>query len=212
MINWFCHMYPYGNFHELNLDWVIATVKHGEKEISDFIGINTIKYADPILWNITSQYEANTVVVDGQTGNAYISTKPVPNGVHLNNSEYWTQIYNYADVVDTLREQIVPINEGTNTTASADREAGDLVWLNGRLVVMTRDILAGTEYIEATGNVGISGNFVYTTINAETRPRYSSDNMRLTIHGYVDPHTQIVTRGDYHVYDGARQAIDIIEV
>ena len=37
MINWFNHLYPYSNLHELNLDWVIATVKNGEKEIADFI-------------------------------------------------------------------------------------------------------------------------------------------------------------------------------
>lgn len=118
----------------------------------------------------------------------------------------------FSELLDDLREQIVSDNEGEKTTASKDHEAGDLVWLNGKLAVITRDILAGTEYIEKTGSVGITGNFVYTTINKETRARYSSDNMRLTLHGYVDPNTQIITRGDYHVYDGARQAIDIIEV
>lgn len=117
-----------------------------------------------------------------------------------------------SELLDELRSQIVADNEGTKTTASKDHEAGDLVWLNGKLAVIIRDILAGTEYIEKTSSVGITGNFVYTTIERETRPRYSSDNMRLTIHGYVDPNTQIVTRGDYHIYDGARQAIDIVEV
>lgn len=118
----------------------------------------------------------------------------------------------FSELLDELREQIVADNEGTRTTASKDHEAGDLIWLNGKLAVITRDILAGTEYIEKTSTVGITGNFVYTTVNEQTRPRYSSDNMRLTIHGYVDPNTTIVTRGDYHVYDGARKAIDIIEV
>ena len=27
MVNWFGHGYPYTNFHELNLDWVIEQVK-----------------------------------------------------------------------------------------------------------------------------------------------------------------------------------------
>lgn len=118
----------------------------------------------------------------------------------------------FSELLDDLREQIVADNEGERTTASKDHEAGDLVWLNDKLIVITRDILAGTEYIEKTSEIGITGNFVYTTINREMRARYSSDNMRLTIHGYVDPNTQIVSRGDYHVYDGSRQAIDIIEV
>lgn len=118
----------------------------------------------------------------------------------------------FSELLNNLREQIVADNEDNRTTASKDHEAGDLVWLNDKLIVITRDILAGTEYIEKTSEIGITGNFVYTTINDEMRARYSSDNMRLTIHGYVDPNTQIISRGDYHVYDGSRQAIDIIEV
>ena len=159
MINWFCHMYPYGNLHELNLDWVIDTVKRGEKEIADFIGVNTIKYANPILWNITSQYEANTVVVDGQTGNAYISVKAVPSGVHLNRTEYWTQIYNYANVIDTLREQIT-YNEGESTTATRPYSVNDLVFVNGDLYRVIHSMIAGDSFV-------VDSNVVDTTINTE---------------------------------------------
>ena len=159
MINWFCHMYPYGNLHELNLDWVIDTVKKGEKEIADFIGVNTIKYANPILWNITSQYEANTVVVDGQTGNAYISVKAVPSGVHLSREEYWTQIYNYANVVDGLREQIA-YNEGESTTATRPYAIDDLVFVNGVLYRVIAPMIAGDSFVA-------NSNVVQTTINAE---------------------------------------------
>ena len=159
MINWFCHMYPYGNLHELNLDWVIDTVKRGEKEIADFIGVNTIKYANPILWNIESQYEANTVVVDGQTGNAYISVKAVPSGVHLNREEYWTQIYNYANVIDTLREQIA-YNEGESTTATRPYSVNDLVFVNGDLYRVIHSMIAGDSFV-------VDSNVVDTTINEE---------------------------------------------
>lgn len=30
------HLYPYSNMHELNLDWIIAEVKAGRKDIEDF--------------------------------------------------------------------------------------------------------------------------------------------------------------------------------
>ena len=182
MINWFAHMYPYTNFHELNLDWVIATVRNGEKEIADFIGVNTIKYANPILWNIESQYEANTVVVDGQTGNAYISVKPVPSGVHLNRTEYWTQVYNYANVVDTLREQIAS-NEGESTTATRSYSVNDLVFVNGLLYRVTSPMIAGDSYVEGSNCEKITVeefiNLVSTTlqgnIDAEATTRESAD-------------------------------------
>lgn len=118
----------------------------------------------------------------------------------------------FDELLDDLREQIVPDNEGTKTTSSKDREAGDLVWLNGKLAVITRDILAGTKYIEDTQTIGITGNFIYTTINEQTKPSYSSDNQRLTIHGIVDNSTIIVTKGDTHTYNGATQTIEIAEV
>jgi hypothetical protein len=117
-----------------------------------------------------------------------------------------------SELLDELRTQIVPVNEGTRTTASRDRFAGDLVWLNGNLVVIIRDILAGTEYIEQTSEVGVTGNYIYTSINRQMNITYNSDNKRLTVHGYVAGNSTIISRGDYHVYDGANQAIRIVEV
>ena len=159
MINWFNHCYPYTNFHELNLDWVIYTVKKGEADIKNFIGLNTIKYADPILWDITRQYEANTVVVDPTTGNAYISTKAVPYGTHINNTDFWTQIYNYADIIDTLREQIA-YNEGLSTTATRAYSVDDLVFTNNLLYRVVAPMIAGDSFVA-------DSNVVKTTINDE---------------------------------------------
>ncbi len=71
------------------------------------------------------------------------------------------------ELMDELREQVARANEGTNTTASYDRTAGELVWLNGKLVRMTRNILAGDRYIEDTGSEGVTGNYVFTSVEME---------------------------------------------
>ena len=148
--------YPNVNDEILNLDWVIYTVKHLTEEVSNFINLNTIKYADPILWDITSQYEANTIVVDPQTGDAYISTQAVPYGVSLDNTSYWTKIYNYADAVNTFEEQIAAANEELSTTASAARSAGDLVWLNGYLYQVIAPMIAGDSYVEGSNCIHVT--------------------------------------------------------
>ena len=149
MFPWYIK-YPNQNDEILNLDWILSTIENLVKETDNFINLNTIKYADPILWNITSQYEANTIVVDPQTGDAYISTKAVPYGVHLDNTGYWTKIYNYADAINTLQEQIAAANERLSTTATAPRSVGELVWLNGILHTITNNMIAGDSYVEGS--------------------------------------------------------------
>ena len=91
------HRAPYTNFHDLNLDWIIEVLNEFNTKLTNFVSLATIKYADPIQWDITSQYEANTVVVDSN-GNAYLSVQPVPSGVSLDRTEYWTNIGNFDEL------------------------------------------------------------------------------------------------------------------
>ena len=91
--NYFSNKYPYTDFHELNLDWIINQFKEMSIQLEKFVSLNTIKYADPIQWDITTQYETNTIVVDPITGSAYISVQPVPTGVSLSNTDYWSKIF-----------------------------------------------------------------------------------------------------------------------
>lgn len=143
----FNHEYPYVDCKMFNDDWLIMTVKQLLKDFSDFANLNKIKYADPILWDITSQYEVNTIVIDPKTGDAYISVDAVPYGVSLGNTNYWTKIYNYADAINTLQEQIAAANERLSTTATAVRSKGELVWLNGDLYLVIEPMIAGDSYV-----------------------------------------------------------------
>ncbi len=210
LLDIFSHNYPYTDFHELNLDWVIKRVIELDENLKNFINLNTIKYANPILWDITRQYEANTVVIDGATGNAYISIKAVPSGVQINRTEYWTQIYNYQNIIETLREQIARANEGENTTASYDRKTGELIWLNGKLVRMTRDILAGDRYVEDVGTPDVIGNYVYTSVENEFKIIYQPSSEILTINSIIDGTADITAVGDVHTYSATDQTISII--
>lgn len=146
LLDIFSHNYPYTDFHELNLDWVIKKIVELDENLKNFINLNTIKYANPILWDITRQYEANTVVIDGATGNAYISIKAVPSGVQINRTEYWTQIYNYQNVIETLREQIA-YDEGNTTTATKSYNVNDLVFVSGLLYKVISPMIAGDSFV-----------------------------------------------------------------
>lgn len=153
------HKAPYTNFHDLNLDWIIEVLNEFNTKLTNFVSLATIKYADPIQWDITSQYEANTVVVDSH-GNAYLSVQPVPSGVSLDRTEFWTKIGNFDELWADVKKAITPNDEGHSPTATAARAVNDLVWVNGALVRVTKAMTAGDAYVPGSNCVSSSTNEV----------------------------------------------------
>ena len=181
------HRAPYTNFHDLNLDWIIEVMYEFNTKLTNFVSLATIKYANPIQWNITSQYEVNTVVVDS-TGNAYLSVQPVPSGVSLDRPEFWTKIGNFDELWADVKRAITPNDEGHSPTATAARAVNDLVWVNGALVRVTRAMIAGDAYVPGSNCVSSSTNevlhYLITAFNeglrAEQTAREDADNQLRT--------------------------------
>ena len=170
--------FPYTNFHDLNLDWIVQELEKLTVDVRDFISINAIKYANPIQWDITSQYEKNTVVLD-KDGNAYLSVKPVPAGVSLDRTEYWTNIGNFSALWESVKEAITIPDEGHETTASAPRAVNDLVWVNNKLLETTSPMIAGDTYVIGS-NCRIYSMQIFLTetleaLKDETSARESAD-------------------------------------
>ena len=181
------HKAPYTNFHDLNLDWIIEVLNEFNTKLTDFVSLATIKYADPIQWDITSQYEANTVVVDSR-GNAYLSVRPVPSGVSLDRTEFWTKIGNFDALWADVKKAITPNDEGHSPTATAARAVNDLVWVDGSLVRATKAMIAGDAYVPGSNCVSSSTNevlhYLITAFNeglsAEQTARENADNQLQT--------------------------------
>ena len=142
----FYDKFPYTNFQELNLDWLINALQELKTEVENYIEINSIEYADPLLWNITTQYEKNTVVIT-EAGNAYLSVQAVPSGVNITNTDYWTEIGNFSALWQDIKDAISVRNEGYSTTASAPRALHDLVWISNNLYEVTQAMNAGDAYV-----------------------------------------------------------------
>ena len=86
-MNGFLNQFPYSDFHEMNLDWIIKQVKALTGEMHGFEAANKVEYAG--IWNITQQYAAWSIVLDQNTGYMMIALQPVPVGIAITNSEYW---------------------------------------------------------------------------------------------------------------------------
>ena len=181
------HKAPYTNFHDLNLDWIMEVLNEFNTKLTNFVSLATIKYADPIQWDITNQYEANTVVVD-RNGNAYLSVKPVPSGVSLDRVEFWTKIGNFDELWADVKRAITPNDEGHSPTATAARAVNDLVWVDGALVRVTKAMSAGDSYVPGSNCMSSSTNEVlhylvnaFTDgLNAEQTARENADTQLQT--------------------------------
>lgn len=199
-------VYPYHNFSDYNLDYILKIIKKLSLDMAEFININTIKYANPIAWNITKQYEANTVVIDPVDGTAYISVKPVPSGVHITNDEYWTPIFNYGDSIENLEKQICPNYEKDTLTATYDHKAGDLFWYNHTLCVNKIPFIEGTAFVE---NVNYEKITIEEILNEKLNVVDTCSNMKTYNFKKGD---YVQTLGYYSVSDGGGTFYKITDV
>lgn len=141
----FLTQFPYTNLHELNLDWIIKSIKELAKKVDDSV-TSKIKIADPLQWDISKQYEPYTIVMDN--GNAYLSMQPVPYGISIENTDYWQKIFDVEQVFESLKHAISFNDDGNSTTASQNRSVGDLVWLDDTLKIVTNEISEGGSYTD----------------------------------------------------------------
>lgn len=145
--------FPYTNFHELNLDWILKVLKDIETTIDQFVSLNIIKYADPIQWDITRQYSKNTIVIDPISGTAYISVDNVPQGVPLSNADYWSVVFDLGRFITLASSNFADSYESVlTTTATMPTDEGRWVVWNSILYEALNDIHVGDRYV-VDGNI-----------------------------------------------------------
>lgn len=120
--------FPHTNMYGSDLREIIANMRKLEEIVATFVSNNTIEFADPIQWNITTQYRKSVVVLD-ENGNAFLSKEPVPAGIELSNERYWLDIFNFMNYVKSFNSNLT-YNVETNTERATDSYlVGDwLIW------------------------------------------------------------------------------------
>lgn len=135
----FLNGYPYTDFHEMNLDFLLQSMNALKKAFSDFTASNSLIFAEPLLHDISKSYAKNTIVLDSE-GNSYISLQAVPVGVQLSDSEYWLMVFNFEDYTEKANKNFT-VNYFRDTTRS-DRvlSVGDWLVLDDILYKVTAAI------------------------------------------------------------------------
>ena len=103
--------YPYDNLTDLNLDWIIATIKKLNKEMDTYTALNTISWGG--TWNIGDAYKQWTIVED--SGNGYISIQPVPRNVSISDTNYWVMVADYSALYASFNQRITDLENAVDT-------------------------------------------------------------------------------------------------
>ena len=123
--------FPLSNAYSVNLDWIMRKIRELEKYVSDYTAVNNVAYAG--VWDITKQYPQWAIVTDGDT--SYLSNKPVPAGVPLENVEYWTKLADLDPRISGIIRElsyISPVIIPTDKFSGTEQEKFDLALSEAR--------------------------------------------------------------------------------
>lgn len=162
----FWNHYPYTDFHEINLDWIIGILKEMEKKLEDFVSTNSIKYANPFQWSIVNQYEKNTLVIEPNTGTAYLSVQAVPQGVNISNVNYWTPVFELTNLFGDINKNFTGNDEQLNVYSSANYAVGSWLLWHDKLYKVISAITAGDALAVGTNIEQITIESVISLINS----------------------------------------------
>ena len=123
----FINQFPYSDFHEMNLDWIIKEMKNLAFKMQDFEAANTVSYEG--IWDITNQYQKWSVVLDQQTGYLMIAKRVVPSGIAITNTDYWILVSPFKIDINFNRDSYNAIANRTVTRKfeSVDSDISDLI-------------------------------------------------------------------------------------
>lgn len=185
--------FPYTNFHDLNLDWILRMIKTLNTKFDEAISAK-IKFADPVEWDITKQYEQLTIVL--YDNKAYLSMKPVPSGVDISNSEYWQIIFDMSELyamIDALQQdvedQIEQQNDKIDNETVKNNSVKHVLWLGDSYSTWNSGALFNTFAnncgvpTEQIHNLAVSGSgFVSdgTTLFINQLQNYTGDKTVIT--------------------------------
>lgn len=140
--------FPHTRTYEGDLGYLIKVVTELQADYAKFFKYNTIHFADPIEWDITTQYAAFTIVFDTTNMVSMISKQPVPAGITLDNNDFWSLVGplivdgEARQAIERILRFITNVYE-PDTTASAPRAVGDYLVNDYKLLKVTAPINVG---------------------------------------------------------------------
>ena len=167
--------FPHSRSYEGDLGYIIKTLDALVKKYNTFFDYNSIHFADPIEWDITKQYAAFTIVFDMDNQVSMISKQPVPAGITLDNSDFWSFVGplivdGEARVkIERILHFITNVYESTDE-ATVLVNAGTYLIIEGELYKATQTINIGEHYTVGYNIAKITIEDMVAEIVVKVRP------------------------------------------
>lgn len=170
--------YPYTNFHEMNDDWIIQTLRAFDQRLDEFVSANSLTYADPLEYAPATTYPANTVVL--YNGVAYVSKQAVPAGLlPTADSDYWLEIFPFGELIEQVMSESMAV---VTQRIDAYLEAA-----SAQIAQLEDDVDAAISNIPASVNAWMAANPEITTTvqnGSITFPKLASQMKQVILAGY----------------------------
>lgn len=177
--------------------------------MQQYMETSSITYADPFQWDITSQYARNTLVIDPETGTAYLSLQPVPQGVQIENTEYWTPVFTLQNFTDSLKTAITTVPQQENGQAATREIPANSVFFVGDVLCTNKDVIPVTSIVVIGSNCRqVSVIELLCNLAALPTAWYRESDTSINM-GFPPASTATIYAGDVHIYDEAEQTITI---
>ena len=147
--------------------------------------------------------------MDPEDGTAYLSIHPVPSGVQITNTEYWTPVFTLQNFTDALKKAITKVPQQENGQAATEELpansvffVGDVLCTNPATIPKTSLVVIGSNCVQVSVIDLISRLFNAPT--AWYRESDTSINM-----GFPPSAASTIYGGDIHTYSPTSQTITI---
>lgn len=201
--------YPHSDYHELNLDWIIAQIKRLTGEVHDFKIVNKITFFGD--WDITKQYPAWSIVNVG-LADGYISIQPVPVGVNYTNTDYWVHVANYSALYADMQNRIIALENTVGDASSGlvkdvDDLQNDVAGIKADM--KTKAVYIGNSYINGVGSTsGTDGLYNLTKDLFDEASKYTDGGAGfLQYSGHITTFTDLLNTAASGMTQEEREAV-----
>ena len=170
--------FPHTREYDGDLGYIIKVLDELTKRYNNFFDYNSIKFHDPIEWNIETVYTAFEIVYDEGSESLYISKTAVPAGIDITNDNFWLLVSPFKIETAFNINSLNPVANKT-ITARFNLTSSDIAALNTRLSEEIAQRVADVISLNETvgDNTAAINNEITARANADIALNARIDNI-----------------------------------